>query len=347
MSNNVELIYDNLNTVITNLEAANNILDSVYKTLGDSTDLGSSIMQSFWKFNSKDAIFDDIKIARKYVKQEKQENQSISKCLRSIPDIYEKAAKMANADTNNSNLKDELIKLGLITYIMPTSTFFAGIIAPWAAYHLVSQIRPKQSAPVVTNIADRVTNGVTALHNAVASSSGVVGAVALNVDTSGKVNVSQQHVDSAAVAQATAVESASTVGLTEKQFNDLVGVLSKYSNTRYVKGGSSTSGIDCSGLVMNAYAEAGIKADFVHKASNIYNQCEPVGSYTKENIDLNVLKKGDLVFYSDGGTDSISHVGIYMGDGKVMSTLNSNEGVQTKSITYTYKKNIYVARVKK
>ena len=60
---------------------------------------------------------------------------------------------------------------------------------------------------------------------------------------------------------------------------------------------------------------------------------------------MSQLKPGDLVFYRNGGTDAIDHVGIYLGDGQVMAAANPSDGVVIKSIDWTRKSTIYVARV--
>lgn len=143
------------------------------------------------------------------------------------------------------------------------------------------------------------------------------------------------------------VHVSSTIGLTSHQFELLEKELEKYKNSPYVRGGSSVNGVDCSGLVMAAYRDTGIKTDFPHSAKNIYTMCEPVGKYPKGGVNLSELQKGDLVFYSDDGPEGITHVGVYMGDGKVFSAHDPEHGVSAESINYTYKKNIYVARVKK
>lgn len=46
-----------------------------------------------------------------------------------------------------------------------------------------------------------------------------------------------------------------------------------------------------------------------------------------------------------GRVDAIKHVGIYLGDGQVMAAANPNDGVVIKSIDWTRKSTIYVARV--
>ena len=134
-------------------------------------------------------------------------------------------------------------------------------------------------------------------------------------------------------------------GVSPAQFQKLLEVLERYKNAQYVYGGTSTTAIDCSGLVMQAFKEAGIRTDFTHSALEIYNLCTPVGAYPKGGVDLSQLKPGDLVFYSNGGTDAIDHVGIYLGDGQVMAAANPSDGVVIKSIDWTRKSTIYVARV--
>lgn len=188
MGNNVELKYEDINSVIVNLNIANNILDSAYKTLGESTDLGSSIMQSFWKFGGKEEVFNNIKKARENIKIEKEENQGISKCLREIPDIYENAGKAAAVSSSNSNWQDVLINLGIITYAYPAVSFFGSIIAAWSSYQIVSYV--SSAIPQISNnIHTIVTNGVTELQNAIVGSASAVSNVSTVANISGASTV--------------------------------------------------------------------------------------------------------------------------------------------------------------
>ena len=52
--------------------------------------------------------------------------------------------------------------------------------------------------------------------------------------------------------------------------------------------------------------------------------------------DKKDLQKGDLVFFATGGGKRVSHVGIYVGDGKFIHAANSNRGVVYDSITSGY-----------
>ncbi len=86
----------------------------------------------------------------------------------------------------------------------------------------------------------------------------------------------------------------------------IVDAAKKYIGVRYVYGGSSPSGFDCSGLVQYACREAGVSVNRTSRAQ--YSNGVAV---SKSN-----LQAGDLVFFSKGS--GISHVGIYAGGGQVI-----------------------------
>ena len=71
----------------------------------------------------------------------------------------------------------------------------------------------------------------------------------------------------------------------------------------YVYGGTGPSGWDCSGLVMKAFAAAGVSLPRV-----VGPQMNAVRS-----VSMDGLQPGDLVAYGD-----MSHIGIYLGRGKVI-----------------------------
>ena len=89
----------------------------------------------------------------------------------------------------------------------------------------------------------------------------------------------------------------------------------------YVWGGTSlTNGADCSGFVMSVFAEFGYSLPRVAAAQ--------YGASQKKN--LNQLEVGDLVFYGNG----ISHVALYIGNGKVVHALNSSKGIVITDYNY-------------
>ena len=91
--------------------------------------------------------------------------------------------------------------------------------------------------------------------------------------------------------------------------NSIVDAASKYIGTKYVWGGDSASdgGLDCSGFVYNALKDAG-KNVTRESAAGYYSGGKPVSR--------NNLQPGDIIFFGNG--DSISHTGIYIGNGKFL-----------------------------
>ena len=81
---------------------------------------------------------------------------------------------------------------------------------------------------------------------------------------------------------------------------------------------------DCSSLVQRLYKEVGI---------NLPATASTQGEYCYQNamiINKKDLKPGDLIFYSykeNGEFRNISHVAIYVGDGKMVHAANENRGV--------------------
>jgi cell wall-associated NlpC family hydrolase len=94
--------------------------------------------------------------------------------------------------------------------------------------------------------------------------------------------------------------------------------------TRYVLGGESPSGVDCSGLVQYAYAQAGIRVP--RTASEQFQ-----AGQSRQN-----LLPGDLLFFRTDHTSRISHVGIYVGQGQMIHASSSNGQVRKVSLKQRY-----------
>lgn len=88
----------------------------------------------------------------------------------------------------------------------------------------------------------------------------------------------------------------------------------------YQHGATGPNAFDCSGLTSYAYAKAGVK---LPRSSR--SQLSKGKSVKKKN-----LKPGDLVFFYS----PVSHVAIYIGDGKVVHAGNSRTGVNVTKLKY-------------
>lgn len=109
----------------------------------------------------------------------------------------------------------------------------------------------------------------------------------------------------------------------EKLVNDA----KRFMGTRYVLGGTTLNGIDCSGLTRVCLANQGI--DVVHRAS--LQALE--GAY----VHPSQLAPGDLIFFKDDTTRNyLSHVGIYVGSGKFIHAAQSIGAVAVTSLSDKY-----------
>ncbi|MEK3790229.1 C40 family peptidase [Paenibacillus sp. FSL R7-0204] len=107
-------------------------------------------------------------------------------------------------------------------------------------------------------------------------------------------------------------------------------VIDKAIGTKYVSGGTSTNGFDCSGFTMYVFDKVGI--NLPHQSGSQYQ----MGSA----VSRDEMRPGDLVFFNTSGK-GVSHVGIYVGDGE-FAHASSSRGVTISSLSDSYYVNRYV-----
>ena len=112
------------------------------------------------------------------------------------------------------------------------------------------------------------------------------------------------------------------------------GVALKYAlkqiGDRYVFGAAGMVTWDCSGLTMRAYQAAGVSLPHSSAAQ----------SRMGKKVSLNALKPGDLVFFGR----PVSHVGIYLGGGKMVHAPRSGSRVKVAISTSLGSKKLVGAR---
>jgi len=94
----------------------------------------------------------------------------------------------------------------------------------------------------------------------------------------------------------------------------------------YAWGGNGPHAFDCSGLIAWAYAQAGV--DTLPRSSAAMYQ-------HTTSISRSQLQAGDLVFYRYGSR--VSHVAMYVGDGKIVHARNSRMGITKNSLGAMHK----------
>lgn len=105
----------------------------------------------------------------------------------------------------------------------------------------------------------------------------------------------------------------------------------RWLGTPYKYGGEDKRGVDCSGLVLNVYRNA-LDIKLPRSSSEQASYCSP--------LQKNQLMPGDLVFFVTGSSKKISHVGIYVGDGRMIHSSTSG-GVVVSDLQSDYYSRTY------
>ncbi len=106
---------------------------------------------------------------------------------------------------------------------------------------------------------------------------------------------------------------------------EVVRVARTWLGVQYLWGGSTRAGVDCSGLVMQVFAQFG--ARLPHNAQLQYNAVR--------HIRDDQLQPGDLVFFAQTYADPrewITHVGIYIGNGQQINAPTEGQVVSIQPV---------------
>ncbi|MBQ7871432.1 MAG: S-layer homology domain-containing protein [Oscillospiraceae bacterium] len=115
---------------------------------------------------------------------------------------------------------------------------------------------------------------------------------------------------------------------------ELLAFAKRYEDYPYVYGGNGPNYFDCSGFVLYVYKHFGYS--FSRGAQDQY--------WDGEHVDYEDLRPGDLVFFSgysgynhtNSSIRNVTHVGLYLGDGKFIHAANPSRGVVIDTLLSGY-----------
>lgn len=121
-------------------------------------------------------------------------------------------------------------------------------------------------------------------------------------------------------------EKPSTPSFTDAAFQGIYDEAIKHMGKPYVFGAEGPDTFDCSGFVQYVFTKNGISIP-----RTVSEQQKACTTVSREDA-----KPGDLIFFKDTYKTGLSHVGIYLGDGKMIHTGSNPDGVTIVSIDSSY-----------
>jgi cell wall-associated NlpC family hydrolase len=104
--------------------------------------------------------------------------------------------------------------------------------------------------------------------------------------------------------------------------NQVANLASQYVGSPYRWGGTSPSGFDCTGFVLWVYSQFGV--DLPH------NEAGQLASGPR--VDADDLQPGDVLVFANTYRAGLSHVGIYLGDGRFVHAVDESHGVAVSNL---------------
>lgn len=100
-----------------------------------------------------------------------------------------------------------------------------------------------------------------------------------------------------------------------------------YIGTPYVFGGESRNGIDCSAFIRSVFREFGYNLPRTSR--------EQYRDKRLKNVNPGSLEPLDLLFFTSPNRTRINHVAMYIGDGKMIHSSRSENGVFVTNVNFS------------
>ena len=191
-----------------------------------------------------------------------------------------------------------------------------------------SSAAPVQAAPISSGSSYTIKAGDTLAAIAQRSGTTVAALAAANhISDPNVIFVGQVLNTGGATSSAVPVSSSTSAprpAVSSSKGATAVGTALAQVGVPYLYGGASPGGFDCSGLIMYAWATAGVSLP--------HNSVAQYQATTR--VSASELQPGDIVFYDNSGGPQPGHNAMYIGNGQVVAANHSGTLIQTQSITY-------------
>jgi cell wall-associated NlpC family hydrolase len=233
------------------------------------------------------------------------------------------------ADPDLLNVGDKVVIPGASARVaVPTAAQVSPRVAPSAPSSAVAAIAAPQPAAQGTIAAPKpaaqLASTTVQSAGSVAQSTGSAAQPASSAAIKPAVQAAAPAITAPAITAPAPVAGAGAGGI--------VKIAMSYLGSRYVFGGASPAGFDCSGFVWYVHKMAGLS-----DSRGLWGQMNAGQRVTREN-----LQPGDTVFFANTYMPGLSHAGIYVGGGSFIHAIDESQGVGISSLNGGYWAGRYV-----
>ncbi|MBS4218937.1 LysM peptidoglycan-binding domain-containing protein [Bacillus sp. FJAT-49711] len=217
-----------------------------------------------------------------------------------------------------NKLKSDLIHPGQVLKVSTAKQVVAANPAP-----KTETVKNNNSVPTTTGTY-KVVSGDTLSKIAVQYGTTVKEIKSLNGLSSDLIRVGQvlKVAEKKAVTESKPAQKVETPKVTE-DVSAIINVAKSVIGTKYVWGGTTLSGFDCSGLIYYVFNQAGKK---IARYST--------DGYYDRSYYVNKPQPGDIVFFENTYRSGISHMGIYLGNDNFIHA--GDNGVEISNLNTSY-----------